>query len=188
YYFLSACHEFLYADQVHNVKHLGICNKNPLADMNGAHCGEGQGNLPVFFLAPADKGSVQSTCNIPAGKAILVTVIIVECSFKEFNVKTEQDLKKCATEDESSNPGLFLSVDGKEFKDLQKYRIPTRAFDVSFPKNGIFGVSSPGPTRAVSDGYWVMLQPLPPGKHQIHYLATLTDPNTHLFSYNARLI
>ena len=39
--------------------------------MNGQYCGEGQGNLPVFFLAPADKGSVQRTCNVPAGKAFL---------------------------------------------------------------------------------------------------------------------
>jgi len=162
-------------------------DRNPLADTNGQHCSEGQGNLPVFFLAPADKGSVQRTCNITAGKAILVPVNIVECSFKEFKVKTEQDLKKCATEDESSNPGLSLSVDGKDFKNLQSYRIPTRAFDASFPKNGIFGVNSPGPTRSVSDGYWVMLQPLPPGKHQIHFHATLTDPNTQLFSYNAEV-
>lgn len=162
-------------------------DRNPMADMNGGHCGEGQGALPVFFLAPADKGSVQRACNIPSGKAILVPVNIVECSFKELNVKTEQDLKKCATEDESSDPGLFLSVDGKDFKELQKYRIATRAFDVSFPKNGIFGVNSPGPSRAVSDGYWVMLEPLSPGKHQIHFHATLTDPTTQLFSYNAEV-
>jgi hypothetical protein len=62
----------------------------------------------------------------------------VKCSFAEFPAaKTEEELRTCAEEDESSNPGLFLSVDGKEFKDLKKYRVDSRAFDVIFPKINI---------------------------------------------------
>jgi hypothetical protein len=77
--------------------------------------------------------------------------------------KTDQDLHKCAEEDQSSNPGLYLSVDGREFKEL-KYRVHSRPFNITFSENNIFGVSCP--TRAVSDGYWVMLEPLEPGNHE----------------------
>ena len=67
-----------------------------------------------------------------------------------ISAKTDQELAKCAEEDESSNPGLVLSLDGREFKEVEKYKVPSRAFDINFSENNIFGVS--GPTRAVSDG------------------------------------
>jgi hypothetical protein len=96
--------------------------------------------------------------------------------------KTEEELHTCAEEDESSNPGLFLSVDGKEFKDLEKYRVHSRVFDVNFAENPIGG--KPGPDRAVSDGYWVILEPLSPGKHDIHFKASLNNPTTGTLFYN----
>ena len=126
--------------------------------------------------------SAVRTCDVPAGKAILVPINVVECSFAETNVKTEEELHTCAEEDESSNPGLFLSVDGKQFKDLETYRVHSRAFDTNFPENPIFG--KPGPTKAVSDGYWVILEPLSPGKHDIHFKASLTNPTTGILFYN----
>ena len=42
----------------------------------------------------------------------------------------------------------------------------------------------PGPSRAVSDGYWVILEPLLPGKHNIHFKASLTDPTTGIIFYS----
>jgi hypothetical protein len=32
--------------------------------------------------------------------------------------------------------------------------------------------------RTVSDGYWVILEPLSPGEHDIHFKASLTNPTT----------
>jgi hypothetical protein len=42
----------------------------------------------------------------------------------------------------------------------------------------------PGLSRAVSDGYWVILEPLPPGKHEINFNASLTDPKTGILLYS----
>ena len=159
-------------------------NKNPMTDTTGEHCGEGQNSTSqVFFLVFSGGGSAVRTCDVPAGKAILVPVNVVECSFAEMNVKTEEELRRCAEEDESSNPGLFLSVDGKQFKDLKTYRVHSRAFDTNFPENNIFA-AEPGPTRAVSDGYWIILEPLTPGQHEIHFKASLTNPTTDILFYN----
>lgn len=156
--------------------------RNPSLDQTGQYCTEGQGNSSVFFLSGAGGSTVERTCTIPAGKAILVPINTVECSFLEFPAaKTDQDLHKCAEEDESSNPGLFLSVDGREFKELEKYRVHSRAFNINFSENNIFGVS--GPTRAVSDGYWVILEPLKPGTHEIHYKGSLTNPTTGILFF-----
>jgi hypothetical protein len=97
--------------------------------------------------------------------------------------KTEDELHTCAAEDESSNPGLFLSVDGKEFKELDKYRVHSRAFNFTNSEDSWLGGES-GPSHAVSDGYWVILEPLPLGKHDIHFKASLTNPITGIIFYS----
>jgi hypothetical protein len=160
-------------------------DRSPVTDTTGERCGEKQNStLPVFFLVFSGGGSAVRTCDVPVGKAIFVPINVVECSFAEFPAaKTEEELRICAEEDESSNPGLFLSVDGKEFKDLIKYRVDSRVFDLNFSENNIFA-TEPGPTKAVSDGYWAILEPLSPGKHDIHFKASLTNPTTGILFYN----
>jgi hypothetical protein len=157
---------------------------NPSLDQTGERCAQGQDiNSTVFFLIGAGGSTAERTCTIPVGKAIFIPINAVECSFLEFPAaKTDEDLHKCAEEDQSSNPGLFLSVDGREFKELEKYRVHSRPFNITFSENNIFGVS--GPTRAVSDGYWVMLEPLKPGNHVIHFKASLTNPTTGILYFN----
>ena len=88
-------------------------DRNPITDTTGELCGENQNStLPVFFLAFSGGGSAIRTCDVPAAKAILVPINVVECSFFDITCsKTEEELHTCAEEDESSNPGLFLSVD-----------------------------------------------------------------------------
>jgi hypothetical protein len=160
-------------------------DKSPMTDMTGELCGENQNSSsPVFFLTFLGGGSAVRTCDVPAGKAILVPINVVACFMSELApaAKTEEELHRCATEDESSNPGLFLSVDGKEFKDLEKYRVHSRMFNTSLPEDPVGG--APGPDSAVSDGYWVILEPLTPGKHDIHFKASLTNPTTGILFYN----
>ena len=41
-----------------------------------------------------------------------------------------------------------------------------------------------GSSRAVSDGYWVILEPLPPSKHDIHFKASLTNQTTGILFYS----
>jgi hypothetical protein len=160
-------------------------DKSPMTDQTGELCGENQNSSsPVFYLAFLGGGSAVRTCDVPAGKAILVPINVVACFMSELApaAKTEEELHRCAEEDESSNPGLFLSVDGREFKDLANYRVHSRTFDIRLPENPVGG--APGPDRAVSDGYWVILEPLSPGKHDIHFKASLSNPTTGILFYN----
>lgn len=160
-------------------------SRNPAVDQTGEFCGEAQGNDQVFFLVFSGSGGADRTCSVPAGKAILIPVNVAMCSYAEFPGATEEELHTCATEDESSNPGLFLSVDGVAFKDLEKYRVHSRAFDFSLPSDPWLGDS--GPSRGVSDGYWIILEPLPPGKHEIEFRASLSNPTTGILFYSDNL-
>jgi hypothetical protein len=155
---------------------------NPIFDYTGERCGEGQGSLPVFFLIGSSGSVVERTCTVPADKAILIPVGYVECSFAEHSGTTEEELHTCAEEDQSSNPILFLSVDGRQIQQFEKYRVHSRAFNVTFPENPIFG-AEPGPSLAVSDGYWIILEPLPPGEHEIHFKNSLTNPTTGILFF-----
>ena len=95
-------------------------------------------------------------------------------------------LHRCAEEDESSNPILFLSVDGREIQQIEKYRVHSRAFNITIPEtlpeNTLFG-ANPGPSHAVSDGYWIILEPLPPGEHETHFKSSLTNPTTGILFF-----
>jgi hypothetical protein len=155
---------------------------NPKTDKTGEHCQEGQGSLPVFFLSNGDGSVTERTCTVPAGKAILIPVSVVECSFAEQSGTTVEELHTCAEEDQSSNPILFLSVDGRQIQQLEKYRVHSRAFNVTFPENGLYGAKA-GPSVAVSDGYWIILEPLPPGKHEIDIKSSLTNPTTGILFF-----
>jgi hypothetical protein len=99
-----------------------------------------------------------------------------ECSYAEYSqYKTESELCNCAKDQTDNVISLDASIDGIKIDNLkQKYRVQSQLFDVMFPNNNVFGVSA-GPSKAVSDGYWVILQPLSPGRHEIHFSGSAVD-------------
>jgi hypothetical protein len=60
------------------------------------------------------------------------------------------------------------SVDGMIFQVLQTYRVQSPPFNFTFPKDNIFGAPA-GPTQSVSDGIFLLLQPLSPRNHTVHF-------------------
>jgi hypothetical protein len=158
---------------------------NPKIDKTGEHCQAGQGSLLVFFLSNGDGSVAERRCTVPAEKAILIPVSVVECSFVEFGGfggTTEEELHRCAEEGQSSNPILFLSVDGRQIQKIEKYRVHSSAFNVTFPENGLYGMKA-GPTRAVSDGYYLIFEPMPPGELEIDIKSSLTNPTTGILFF-----
>jgi hypothetical protein len=141
---------------------------SPATDQTGKNCGQNQ-NGPVWFLAGTAGGSATRTCTIPAGKAILFGVINAECSYSERpTLKTEPDLAQCAKLQNAGTTNLQASLDGMTLQQLDKYRVTSPIFNLTFPTNNIFG-SPVGTTQAVADGWYVFLHPLTPGKHELHF-------------------
>jgi hypothetical protein len=141
---------------------------NPLTDPTGKNCAQNQ-NGPVWFLAGTGGGSADRTCTIPAGKAIFYPVISSECSYADTpNVKSESGLVSCSQADNNRAINLQATLDGVNINQLDKYRATSPLFSVTIPHNNIFGAPA-GPTQGISDGFWVFLHPLPPGKHELHF-------------------
>jgi hypothetical protein len=86
---------------------------------------------------------------------------------------TEQDLRNCAKEMQDSVIGVQAIVDGVSVKDLHKYRIQSPLFNFTLGRNNILGLPAQTTTKAVSDGNWVFLKPLPVGKHVIYFKGIL---------------
>ncbi|MFL6486982.1 MAG: hypothetical protein ACJ71D_09780 [Nitrososphaera sp.] len=152
-------------------------DESPAADSTGQLCAKNQAG-PVWFLAGTFQGLAERTCEIPQGKAILVPVFNVECSFAEFpNLKTDSELSECSKESLDKVTFVQASVDGVEIPNMQNNRTESPAFNVNLEANNIFGAPM-GPTRAASDGFWVFLQPLQLGKHEIKFKGALVDYTT----------
>jgi hypothetical protein len=96
------------------------------------------------------------------------------CSYAEHHLKTEPELRACAKADQDKVTATSITVDGVQ---LNPVRLQSPLFTVTLPPNNALGLK-PQTTPAISDGYWVFLQPLPPGNHTIHSSGSLVDFTT----------
>jgi hypothetical protein len=148
--------------------------RNPQLDDTGEDCAQAQNQTgPIWFLAGTSGGSVDRTCTIPAGKAILFPIV------NTINIRaaseTDEELLAVAKNMANSVTTLEASIDGVPLQNLSNYRIQSPFFNVNLPSDNIFGISG-GSYRAVADGYWVFLEPLPPGQHEIRFHGAMVDP------------
>lgn len=145
-------------------------------DTIGEKCAVGQFNTSssVFYLSPG-QGNVERTCIVPAGKALLIPVMTVEISDKEFPGASVEELSNAAKKDQDGVNSMYLKVDDEEhtYEELLKYRIHTDGFQVVFPDNGIFGVTEGGPSTVVADGFYILSEPLTEGNHTVQFKSSL---------------
>ncbi len=148
-------------------------DRNPVTDKTGEFAAIGQPK-EVWFLAGNFGGVSKRKCSIPADRPILVPVFNYFAS-QHTKKREEGELTKYAKamaaeakEVIDRGDSLSLQVNGKALNGLEKRRYVSTLFEVTAP-NLLEAVhpSFAGKQTGVSDGYWVMLQPLPEGKHTL---------------------
>jgi len=98
------------------------------------------------------------------------------------NVHNYADLVKLVAAHLDDPGPIDAEIDGVSIRDLTAYRAQAPIFSVTTPSHNILGFVWPGigpyGTGAAdtyypngSDGYWLMLTPLTPGKHTVHFAA-----------------
>jgi hypothetical protein len=150
--------------------------EHPMDDQKGDKWSNGQSmEQPVIFLSGAGGRNVQRKCTVPAGKRILIPVMTVVATEKEYPGSSVAELADIAKKDQDNVKTLSLTIDGNRytFEDLKKFRKHTGDFQVKFPKDGIFGVAKGGSCSAVADGYYVLTEALTPGTYKIHFEGTI---------------
>lgn len=144
-------------------------SEHPFGDISGEKCGLMQ-NGPVWFLV-GSAGKVERNCTVSADKSILIPIINTECSYSESpNLKTKEELTNCAI-DGNNGAKISATVDNHSIVDLDKYRITTDIFNVTYASDPVFPTDS-NVSKAVSDGWFLFLEPLQAGQHQIKLKAS----------------
>ena len=167
----------------------GISSKdNPMNDPTGEKCANGQSltNSSVFMLSINNGGLSERTCKVPPGKGLLIPVMQVAISDKEYPNVSVEELSESAKKDQDSVNSLYLKIDDREYmyQDLIKYRTHTQPFEVMIPDNGVFGIVDGGLSKTVADGFYILTEPLTKGNYTVHYKSSLicaepdcADPN-----------
>lgn len=147
---------------------------NPNLDNTGDNCAQGQTDDVWFLAGTFGGGPVTRTCRIPVGKPIFLPLINT-IAFKPFGRETLLDLRKQAADFIGTVSGLDVTIDGQAVPNLFTFRVRSPSFTVIAPPQGLVPpgkLSVPGNTDPiVSDGYWLLLSPLPSGKHVIIWKA-----------------
>ncbi|MEQ1604279.1 MAG: hypothetical protein ABL999_05365 [Pyrinomonadaceae bacterium] len=149
---------------------------NPIFDPTGASRNFGQTG-PVFFLVNTASGSaIRNACRVPAGKALFFPPLTIS-GFTHKN-EPEHSLRNYNRSFINSTREIQVSIDDVDvgtMVSLEPHSTPLRAasadgfFSVIAPENNIFG-GVPGQSyETVSDGFYLMVAPLPPGPHTIKF-------------------
>ena len=157
---------------------------NPAFDPDGRFCDRNQqGN--VWFLASTFGGVVDRTCQVPAGKAIFLSLGGVFVSFApEFpaaddpcsQMATDLERVRCdVNNDVPVAPGISFEVtlDGAPVGDLFAFRAQSQpgGFTLQVPDPSFLtdlGLAPGNRFPAVADGYFLFLKPLKPGVHTLN--------------------
>ncbi len=153
---------------------------NPSFDSTGQNCNVNQ-SRPVFFLAGDGTFSgapVTRSCTVPS-VPIFFPMLTGECSNVEappFFGRTDAARLECARQLVDGIPPItvVVTVDGKSVPALRDFRVSSPPFNFTMPAhNNVLGLDGVTSGRSGTDGYWAMLTPLRPGKHTVHFEASI---------------
>jgi hypothetical protein len=129
-------------------------------------------NPPGTFFVQRDR-----TCVVPAGTFLFVPAINSEAATLEGNGSTEQELRDVVTSLQNLASDMSVSIDGVPVASLDSYRVgpdapafiygPLPANNV--PQNLGYNAPAGATSLSVGDGVYVMVRPLTPGQHTIHF-------------------
>ena len=157
---------------------------HPLLDLTGDHCNKEQDEAVFFlpdsflFLILVGEPLVHRGCEVPCGKPILLplmwalTLAPGDCEPDKMEdcAALAANLLETVTISEVTLDGVPLPCPGdhREVSPVFEVNLPPPA-----PDNNIFSLDEPLTRQAVSDGYWLLLKPLEPGKHTLSIVAGL---------------
>lgn len=144
----------------------------PYLDPDGRFCDLGQDG-PVWFLAGTD-GSFKPKrrCVVPEGKHLLLPVInMIYMQGSGRRVSSCRELQASVAVNNDHLASAVVLLDGKPLGDIALHRVRS---------DGCFRLDPEDASSqlAAADGYWLMLKPLPRGRHTISVGANYGSPDS----------
>ena len=149
--------------------------QSPLLDTTGDFAAVGQSG-PVWFLAGNFGGTSVRTFTVPPGKPMFFPVantfaggFLKPGGFGPDPVANAREL--CA-EGMAAVTSLVCDVDGVSIPITEQNLEKSTVFALRLPANNIFQEAPMTVPATVDEGYYVLLAPLAPGQHTIHFATT----------------
>jgi hypothetical protein len=153
---------------------------NPIVENGLVDCSRGQAGK-IWFLAGNFAGAAgepnpsSRTCTLPSGKALFFP-LANSIFWVPEDAATVDEVRNLANAPMNVVSQLRLTIDGVAVSDPFAYRAqsPPGGFALRFGRLlADFGYPPlPDPRQAVTDGYWILLAPLPYGSHEIQFSST----------------
>jgi len=142
-------------------------DQSPFLDETGASAGVGQSG-PVWFLAGNFGGETVRNIIVPEDKALFFPVV------NSFFIRTEPteptDVEGIRTILQGFLPTSYsCAIDGRSVVDLEDYYTESPLFNETLFADNLFGLEPGVYGPAMNIGYYVMVKPLRPGIHTIHF-------------------
>lgn len=142
---------------------------SPVSDTTGERCAAGQEGQVWFLAGTYGSRPASRTCKVPADKYLffpLINYIVMPGMCRQCGCDAVVAHAREITNDAM---GLFTELDGRALGSLNEHRVPS---------NGCFNAAARIPTSpkmepAASDGYWLLIPPLPKGKHTLRFGGSL---------------
>jgi hypothetical protein len=150
---------------------------HPFLDTPEYDFAAGQSGRVWFWSAPdsaADGSHLIREVTIPKGTALFLTIRDAEVSSLEeapFFGATEEEQRSGANYFADHIRDVSVTIDGVQVENASDYRFETPQFGFTAPTPWIFGATG-GEGTSVGDGYFMMIKPLPVGRHVIEYSGT----------------
>jgi hypothetical protein len=144
--------------------------ESPISDRTGARCGAQQKG-PVWFLAGTYESTVtRRTCTVPAGKYLFFPIVnYVVMPAQCGDCATCKDFSATARRITDKPTVLFAVLDGASLGKIEAHRFASPdCFNLAARS---FGATPIEPSA--SNGYYLLLKPLPKGKHTLQFGAEL---------------
>jgi hypothetical protein len=140
-------------------------DSSPIADRTGEHCTLKQSGNVWFLAGTYGTRRTIRACSVPRGKYLffpLINYVVMPPVGRPISCEAVTNEAAGMTEPVST---LILEIDGKRYENLDAHRQATReCFDMGAlaqPQVRVF--------PSAANGYYVMLRPLPPGKHTLNF-------------------
>jgi len=152
-------------------------SESPVRDVTGEKCAVNQDGDVWFLAGGFGNSKISRRCTIPADTYLFFPIINMVQFTAPDVVRTCQEVKDGAARNNDRFVQLRATLNGALFSGLDQYRIASEeCFDLLAkvpPEN-----QPPSYAPAATDGYWMMLKPLPAGEHDLHFQAFYTNQDT----------
>jgi len=161
---------------------------HPLGD--GTDCSVSQSGAVWFLGGAFDSKTVTRSCTVPKGKALYFPIVNAGYNnIGESPQKTDAELHELATLFGSAATAMSAQLDGVTVPNIEDYHVHSDVFWFAYPDApGPDDSLTAGSSTMVTDGYYLMLNPLSTGSHTLKFKGKLVFTQAkHGFDYTVDL-